>query len=108
MARELELRPKIQKQWKSLILVSSRCVCSLHSSCFCLGGWQLGGVANSVCTTTFSPKTTAELELSPEIPAIFGVYAPDYMSQFKVKTTSLFVLFAFLERHLHFLYPSHN
>lgn len=50
----------------------------------------------------------AELGLSPEIPAVSGVYAPDYMSQFKVKTVSLFALFAFLQWHLHFLYPPDN
>lgn len=33
------------------------------------------------------------LGVSLEIPAIFGVYAPDYMSLFKMKTPSLFALF---------------
>lgn len=101
MARELELRPKIQKQWKSLVLVSSGVASS----------W---GVTHSEAPLPFLLRTgewcqkTAELGLSPETPAVFGVYAPDYMSQFKVKAMSLFALFAFLEWRLHFLYPPDN
>lgn len=42
-------------------------------------------------------QKVAGLGVSLEIPAIFGVCAPDYVTQFKVKTMSLFALFDFLK-----------
>lgn len=112
MAQELQVEPKMQKRNKSFVLAMVLSgTCSTHGSCLPRSAWAWQATvgcwpndAHSMCCCAviltngwMVHGAKRKQGLSLGIFAIFFVSAPHDMSQFKIKTVSLFALFGFLK-----------